>query len=316
VGSQIRIGRFLKEFKPDLIHTQDVTGCSVAALKWGRRHRVPVVGTRHFTIGLAMAYISVPVLPVRDAVRTFLDTYIKDYYKLCTVITCPTETVRQSLRAEGVRRQIEVVSNGVDIPPLVTKKPTPNGRPLVLCVSRIDEDKNIPLLLKSAPLIQQESDAEIIIIGSGNRLKTYKQYAKRHGLSNVRFLGSLPANSPALEEWYAKATVFVIPSLIETQSIVTLEAMAHALPVVAVRAGALPELVHHEKTGYLVPVAVPIHFAQGVLTLLKDPALAVRYGKAARVFVEQEHARARTFQDLMTVYNKAVAGGYGRKVHK
>jgi glycosyltransferase involved in cell wall biosynthesis len=66
----------------------------------------------------------------------------------------------------------------------------------------------------------------------------------------LRFVGYLPDHT--LPDLYRLASVYFITSPVELQSISTLEAMATGLPVVAVRAGALPELVHDGRNGHVV----------------------------------------------------------------
>jgi len=95
---------------------------------------------------------------------------------------------------------------------------------------------------------------------------------------------------------YSGAAVFCCPSIYEPFGIINLEAMACEVPVVASAVGGIPEVVVHDQTGYLVPVAQlhqspftplePEHFskdlADQVNRLMADPARREAFGKAGR----------------------------------
>lgn len=312
VGQQLAISTILRKFQPDIIHIQDLGGSSAAGIRWGRRHSVPVVGTRHFAVTLAAAYFPLGKLFPEDALHMVIDAYVHDFYEACTVVTCPTETVRHSMMTSGFKGRIEVLSNGVDIPPRsnlsVRRK---NDPPIVLTVSRIDVDKNIPLLLEAAPLVHAKRPVQFVIVGDGTVLRDCRKFVRDNDLSGfVRFTGALKPNSAMLRNWYDRANVMAIPSLIETQSITTMEAMAAALPVVAPRAGALPELVKDGETGYLVPIPTAAHFAQTILQALDNPAEAEALGTKGRSFVERFHERTHCIDGLVRLYERTIAGEF------
>jgi glycosyltransferase involved in cell wall biosynthesis len=84
---------------------------------------------------------------------------------------------------------------------------------------------------------------------------------------------------PAL---YAAADVVVVPSLIEATSISVLEAMATGRPVVASKAGGLPALIEHGRTGCLVCPGDEADIAARVCDLLADRDRRTRMGQLAR----------------------------------
>jgi glycosyltransferase involved in cell wall biosynthesis len=81
---------------------------------------------------------------------------------------------------------------------------------------------------------------------------------------------------------YRLASAFVTASPIETFGFVVLEAMASARPVVAVRAGSLPELVENSASGYLAPPGDEGALAEGLVRLLRNPEQAHRMGEQGR----------------------------------
>ena len=96
---------------------------------------------------------------------------------------------------------------------------------------------------------------------------------------SVSFVGAIPHESEDLPQLYQVAHVFVIPSAVESQSIVTLEAMASGLPLVVANGGALGELVAPDENGFLFTPGNSGELARYVVRLLKDPGLARRLGR-------------------------------------
>lgn len=94
---------------------------------------------------------------------------------------------------------------------------------------------------------------------------------------------------------YGKAALCVLPSYYETFGLSALEAMAFGLPVVALSAGALPEMVEDQVTGILVPPRDEAALAKAIARLLKDPELRHRLGesgrRAAQRFLVRQHLR-------------------------
>ncbi|HSU74969.1 MAG TPA: glycosyltransferase family 4 protein [Terrabacter sp.] len=153
--------------------------------------------------------------------------------------------------------------------------------PLVLTVSRIAPQKDLPTLLAAAR--RSRVPATWVVVGSGDeRLRAdLEQEADgiRHpdgGGARVRFVGS----RTDVPEWLRAADVFVLTSRWEARALVVQEAMAAGVPVVATRTGGLPELVG--DAGSLVAVGGSVSVADEVDRLLLDPVGRHRMGAAAR----------------------------------
>jgi glycosyltransferase involved in cell wall biosynthesis len=106
-----------------------------------------------------------------------------------------------------------------------------------------------------------------------------------------------------LHAWYEAADLFVHPTVYEGSSLVTLEAMAHGKPVLATRAGGLPDKVRHGLTGWLVPPGEPTALARGL-----DEAVSVRaewasMGSAGRRLAETEFDWPVVERALKAIYD-------------
>jgi glycosyltransferase involved in cell wall biosynthesis len=140
------------------------------------------------------------------------------------------------------------VSNGIDVAAFHTRV---RKRDFVLALGRVCPEKGYHLALDAA----LQADTTLLIAGELFRYREHVEYFDREIAPRLdhrrRFLG--PAGLARKRRLLAAARCVVIPSLApETSSLVVMEALASGTPVVAHRAGALPEIVDHGRTGYLV----------------------------------------------------------------
>jgi glycosyltransferase involved in cell wall biosynthesis len=133
-------------------------------------------------------------------------------------------------------------------------------------------------------------------------LTELKQEIARLGLQGRVLLPGFIANDD-LGPLFRDAVALVHPAVTEGYGLVLLEAMAHALPVIA--AGP-PEIIRHEKNGLLVPVRDPSALASAMNRLLEDPALASRLRAQPEVDVAQRSVDVMV-QETVAVYRRILA---------
>jgi len=156
------------------------------------------------------------------------------------------------------------------------------GRPVVFAAGRLTAQKGFGVLIAAAARWQRRDPAPVLAIaGEGPLAGELCAQARAAGVA-VRFLGrraDVPALMPA-------ADVVVVPSLWEGQPLVLQEALRAGRPVVASRAGGIPDLTG-EDGALLVPPGDPSALAGAVLTILDDRAATARLVAAA---TERAHA--------------------------
>ena len=124
-----------------------------------------------------------------------------------------------------------------------------------------------------------------LVVGKGPEERALRALATSLGLGGqVRFLGYKPQEE--VHRWLEVADLFALTSRYESFSIATLEAMAHSLPVVGVRAGYLPQLICDARAGILVDNKGTDDLAQA-LADMQNSATRTQYGRNGRAFVEQ-----------------------------
>jgi len=180
--------------------------------------------------------------------------------------------------------------------------------PVVLYTGRLAPVKGTPLLLEAAAgVLKQFPQAEFVLAGAWQMAAPPKDWSgwleRLGGSPRVTWLGHQDANQ--LAELYRRATVFVMPSYYETFGISCLEAMAFRVPVVATRAGALPEIVEHDRVGLTVTPGDPTALAGAICRLLRDPNLRQRLGSAGRERVLAQFTANAVQDHMIAAYEQA-----------
>jgi glycosyltransferase involved in cell wall biosynthesis len=153
----------------------------------------------------------------------------------------------------------------------------PQGRPAVLAVGRLAEQKGLDTLLAAARRWQDRVPAPVLAIaGEGPLAAELAAVAARTGV-DLALLGHRD-DVPAL---LAAADVIAVPSRWEARSLVVQEAMRAGRPIVACRVGGIPALTG-EDAAILVPPEDAGQLAAAVLAVLDDPGRAARLSAAAR----------------------------------
>ncbi|MFA7253328.1 MAG: glycosyltransferase [Patescibacteria group bacterium] len=315
-ASKKKIREEVIKIAPDLIHIQDPAYIGTALRDIGRELDIPVIVTNHFSLEYALSYVKF-MRPVMPMLRQGLISYLVNFYNKCDQVVTPTETFRKELESWGVKTPVQAVSNGIEIEQFLKKvsekelKQTkdkfhlPNN-PIVLYLGRVDKDKDIACLANAIPLVLKKLNAHFVIAGTGGALPEVQKIVNDAGISNaVTFLGFIEHNSPDFVNLYKNSALFAIPSPIETQSIVTLEALSTGLPVVGANSGALPELIHNNKNGFLFKTGDHKQLSASIIDILSDKKKAKRMGRTS-IGIALHHEMDKAFNVMLDLYEEVI----------
>jgi glycosyltransferase involved in cell wall biosynthesis len=180
-------------------------------------------------------------------------------------------------QAEAIERRIQVVENGLDLPPLPAA-PRPEGP--VLTVGRLIADKGMDLLIEAL----RGGGRALVIAGTGPERRRLEDLARQAGVA-VRFEGFVAQER--LGQLYRECSCVVLASRRgEGLPNVLLEAMGHARPVVATRVSGNQDLIVDGENGLLVPPGRADSLREALGRLDSDPALAAKLGARARATAE------------------------------
>jgi glycosyltransferase involved in cell wall biosynthesis len=177
---------------------------------------------------------------------------------------------------------------------------------LLLSVGRLEANKGFSDLATALSTLDRRTRWRWVVVGDG---------PDREGLlSHVRALGiadrvQLPGrvDDLTLHAWYGAADLFVHPTRYEGSSLVTLEAMLHRRPVLATRAGGLPDKVVPGRTGWLTEPGSPESLAATLRRAFAERGRWEAYGDAGRRLLEDEFDWRRLQARFEALYRELLA---------
>ena len=147
--------------------------------------------------------------------------------------------------------------------------------------------------------------AHLLVVGRGDDMPRLQELARSEQLEHcVHFLGFVPEED--LPGLYRAIDLFAIAATVEVQSLPTLQALATGKPVVAVDAASLPELVHSDENGFLVPPRDPQAMGEAFCKVICDLDRARRFGQMS-LEISKEHTEAATFDAYEELYQQLLA---------
>ena len=303
-----RMARLWRQETPDIIHAHFWMS-GLAALSGTAGLPVPVVQTFH-ALGVVKARHQGAVDP-SPANRVELERRIAQSCDQ-VIATCRDEA-GELTRAGVPASQISVVPCGVDTSVFTPDGPVArrNGRPRLLALGRLVERKGVATVIAALARLR---DAELVVAGGpGHRdLDTSDDYrllceaAHLHGVAErVIFTGSVArADVPPL---IRSADVVVCTPWYEPFGIVSLEAMACGIPVVASAVGGLTDSIVDQQTGWLVPARDPVALASALGQLLADPAKRAALGAAGVERARRRYSWRRVAAQSEALYLRLTA---------
>lgn len=234
-------------------------------------------------------------------------------------------TIRQNLealrKATGVQAMSHAVGenllrNGVD-PARFHLLPAPvpapridpasarakNGRRMVLHVGGLLTKKGVWVALRTLRVLPE--DCDLAFAGGGAEGAALESHVRHRGLGHrVRIY-----SDPTPDDWqqlYAQASLVIMPSLWnEPLGLAGLRAFAFGKPVVAFRAGGIPDWIQHGISGILIPPSQRRTFPSVVASLLREPERLALMGANAKVRWENSHRMESHIEKLLEAYRAA-----------
>ncbi|MBI2954794.1 MAG: glycosyltransferase [Chloroflexi bacterium] len=303
-----RAEEFIDDFSPDVIVISLPFPLNWSALNAGRNRGVPTVGITG-TMPEWLIYNLGFLRPFSKTLRSHLWRALATFYNRCDTVVAVTATAMGLLQEHGLDRPVHIISNGVNLKQFKPRRRNeqlaqmfgvPN-KPTVLYTGRLDSEKCMDVWIRAIPAVLREMDVHFVIVGEGSEYDRLVALANRLGIeSHVTFAGFL--SSADYCQVFSIANVFAISSPAELQSIVSLEAAASGLPLVAVKAGALPELVHDGRNGYLFEEGNSADMAKKLLSILRRPADLQHMGRESRLIAHRHNLERSIaqYEDLYT----------------
>ncbi len=298
----------------DLVHDVQTLGYG---LLWLRALGLPAVATIHhpLTIDRRFSLARDRSFKERKGTLTFypVRTQARVARRIEALITSSEASVLELMTGFGVlRSRIHNVANGVELPAQHPPRRR-NRRPVLLFMGRTrDPNKGLEHLVRA--LAQLPGDVSLRVLDeplTRGEIRLHDLIVDAKLQDRISFEGKLPRAD--LEALLGQVDVVVVPSLFEGFGLPAVEALAAGTPLVATRAGALPEVVALAGCGTLVAAGDPTALAQGIRHTLANWDVAHAAAISSRHRIEQAFSWSRVAERTARVYREVLDATRGRR---
>jgi glycosyltransferase involved in cell wall biosynthesis len=297
-----RLSRVIKRLAPDIIHAHDPHAVAMAALA--------------LSFGGSTRSGTGPRLVASRRVDFHLkgNSFSRWKYRQVDCFIAASDVIRRMLLTDGVPPAKTVtVHEGIDVDHVLAAPPVnlheafwlPHDSPVVGNVAALVPHKGQRYLIDAAPLVIREvPDTRFVILGEGELRDHLERLVREHHLEkHVRLPGFRTDVLGCLKGF----DLFAMSSVSEGLGTSVLDAMACAKPVVATRAGGIPEVVQDGETGVLVDPHDHVQLARAIVRLLTSAPERRRLGEAGLARVRALFTVERMVAETAAVYAR-VAG--------
>lgn len=314
LAPQVEVRRIVKDFKPDVMHTQLLLGIGQAVMSVSERYKIPMVSTSHAMPENLMDNLK-HLSNFSKPINYMLREYGRRFHNRADIITSPTQSAIDGFgkHASKLKKQVKIISNGIDLsvftptqaPDAIYEKyHLPKNKPIITYIGRIDVEKHIDVVIHAVARVLRERDVHMLIAGYGVAEESLRQMVSDLGIKqHVTFAGFVPEEDKV--ELEKVGYLYCIASPVELQCIAALEAMASGQPVVAVNAGALPELCQDGRNGYLFELDDDQEAADKIFAILDNPELREKFS-AESLKIAHSHDIEHTLDEFEKVYKEAI----------
>ena len=291
----LAIRKLLSSGRFDLVHANEAHAVSAAWLA-GAHWSVPFLASRRVGFPIRKNWIS------------------QAKYRATTLILANSQWVADQAAASGVpAEKLRVVFEGTIIPERFSSAQraqarriwgVPDNAPLLGCVGVLLPDKGQEWLIRAvADLRKDYPEIRLLLAGDGPSRRSLETLASELGVTQaVIFAGFVKDVDSA----YAALDVFLLPSFFEALNNSLLAAMAHEIPSIAFRRGALTEIIVDGQSGLIVPGPDVPEICAAVKRILEDRTFSQSLGQAARIRIAENFSADRMVEKTLQLYEEAL----------
>ena len=271
VPNVFHIFKTLSDFKPDVIHSQEVDPISLITQIWAIVHNVAFFHTIHVFPGRRSEF------GISEASKIFsqfyssnlISRYIMNYFNNTDALITLNQYVENNIRDFGYTGKTFIIPNGINLDDYRKCKPTniKSNKKELLFVGFLSKRKNQIYLIEVMKYLPQ--NYHLTLIGDAlnqNYKKEIVAYICENKLNkNITIKNKLPHKS--VTQYLNRTHFFVSASIMELQSLVILEALASGTPVIGLENETVDELIDKNVGVKLPKDTTPAQFAKEVQKL-------------------------------------------------
>jgi L-malate glycosyltransferase len=300
-----RMAEVAQLYDLDLLHVHYAIPHSVSALlarqMLAGKQKLPFVTTLHGTditlVGLDRSYLPITRYSIEqsDGV-TAISNYLRD----------------RTQRVFDVKNKIEVIYNSVNCDiysrnPEITRQMraeyAPNGERVLVHLSNFRPVKRLTDVIEIFDRVHKKIPSKLLLIGDGPDRSVAEWLAVQKGIHNdVFFLGK----QDEVHEKLAVADIMLMPSELESFGLAALEAMACEVVPISTRAGGVPEVIEHGRSGYLADVGDVDTMARYAIELLENETRLREMAKQARAVAMDRFCSTKIVKQYEDFYRRVL----------
>jgi len=303
------------DFHPDLVHVHHPFLIGGTALRIVKQQEIPLVFTHHTMYEQYTHYVP----GNSKAMQKFVIKLSTCYANLCDLVFAPSDSVADILRSRGVETPIEVVPTGVNLERFSRGNGAgfkaaldiPGDAFVIGHVGRLAPEKNLEFLTMAvAAHLKTDPLSHFLVVGNGPSATILRTIFSDRNLSDRMHIVT-QLDYPLLASAYKAMDVFVFASKSETQGMVITEAMGAGVPVIALNAPGVREVVEDFSNGRLLSTETLSDFSAALQSFARlGPEERDRYRTAARLTAQafsQETIAARAITLYQGLHNAGFA---------
>lgn len=295
LGLVMRLRRVIQQHQPDIVHLHSRRGADIFG-------------------GLAAKWCGVPSVVSRrvDNPESRWITRLK--YDLFSHVITISDGIRQVLLSQGMSpERVNCVRSALVADEFQHPRSAeafrgefglPEDAVVLGVMAQLIERKGHRFLLQVLPaLLRDYSNLKVIFFGQGPLREALEQDVAEQGLGEiVQFAGF----RTDMTDWLAHVDILVHPALMEGLGISLLQAAAASVPIIASRAGGMPEVVRDGDTGLLIEPGNTEELEAALRRLLSEPSLRRSMGESARRYVEDTFSVQRMVEGNIAIYERVL----------
>ena len=284
-----RVKKVITEFNPDIVHIHHPFLLCSPAIMYGKKLGIPKILTIHTQYEQYAYYISpIPERVTHEVIKMIISNLA--YKTDC--ITTPSASMKELIRGYGINNRIEVIPNAIHLisfqeddelkrAEIKRRYKLKEDDKIILFVGRVASEKSIDKIIKALAIIKKRniSKVKLLIVGNGPAMDELKQLTRTLKVERDVIFTDI-VNYEEIQHYYKMAYVFTIASTTETFGIVTIEALASGVPVVAVKAPGAVDILTDGLDGLLVDNDIE-KFADALEKIIREPELREKLSQGA-----------------------------------
>ncbi|MFW5990771.1 MAG: glycosyltransferase family 4 protein [Candidatus Nanoarchaeia archaeon] len=283
----------------DVVFTQSLGSIGMVSISCARKAKKPVVSFLHL---IEWELATKSIRRFKRFARSLVYWITRYYYNRCDLLLCPSEEMLYLYERNGIKTPKKLVSLGLDVNHFkpaqkYEAKKNLGVDPESIIIGyhgRIGREKDLLTLYRAFRRVEKKStNVKLMIVGKGVRDVEDIFTSTRNVI--------LPGAQNDVVPFLQAIDIYVMPSLTETTSLSTLEAMSCGLPVISTPAGSIKSYIKERENGMLFPFKNSMRLAMKIEVLIQDKSLRERLGRRAREYVQGNFNWEDTYSQVKEV---------------